>query len=619
MAKETVSPIERHLEKGVLALTVLLFVAVVVKYLITSPNTMQVNTRAVGPAEIYQAVENEAKVLRENVRNAQTKVAKAELRQPAGPELPVAALANPVPFGPRVPRLETEQTGNIELVSVVAPGAPVVVTGRSGMALVPSRPVTAMPKDVYKELYPDWNAIDNQRQGYVVAVNWATIAATVDLGEQAQRAREKKYAPGRAIPYVVGTELERRERNWDGTYSPWAPVKTYAPFVLPELPVVELEETEGELAVAEDSRHKLQVFSGNIQNPDLRLELMRPMPAPVAYGDWWLRTKLSFPNLDLLRLDDEVWWGNEVSYIPLFDRYPKERKERPKNPEQQDWNKIVEEELAKLDTWFSQSCYGAVKSRGEELQKTSGPYFNEKQKERLMKLVDKATQGKALQDKEAEERKKKGLPPPTREVSPIQILWAHDALEDSVISGKTYQYRMRALLYNNYAGATRELKNPHDAELVVLPGEWSEASADITIPYDTEFWMVSKKDREQMAKLEVFKWHEGAWVKAAFEVGVGNVIGGKALVKQAEGKTSNTVDFTTGATVVDLDFNYPYRARTEKKGSLVWEEPKPTLAMFYLDATGELRQRVLEVDKKDPKHREMNDKLEKRPAPPANP
>ena len=53
MAKQAVSPVERHLEKGVLGLALLVLAGVVVKFLITSPNNIVDLAGRTGP---WQAI-----------------------------------------------------------------------------------------------------------------------------------------------------------------------------------------------------------------------------------------------------------------------------------------------------------------------------------------------------------------------------------------------------------------------------------------------------------------------------------------------------------------------------------------------------------------------------------
>ena len=607
MAKETVSPIERHLEKGVLALTVLLFVGVVVKYLVSSPNIMLVGRDEVGPREIYDKVADEARALRERIRTHREDVKLPKPPEMGGPTVAAVLLPSPVPFGPRVPRLKTEEIGNIGLVTVVAPGKPEVIIGRSGAVLSPTMPITAMP-DKPDDYYQHWNEIPQHDEQYLVAVNWATVATTFDVDAQRRRAIENGYPPGRAVPYLVGADLQRRKRHWDGTHGEWKDVKTYAPLGLPDLPYLAVEEHDGKMMIPDDQRAKIVRFARDVRNEDRRLELMRPMPPPAAYGDYWRMEAFDLGGLDLLRLDDEVLWGEEYGNCPYWDRYPK-----PPRPD--DWQppdltkrevafREVNKALDEVEGWIEQGCYDVAVRRLEDLARTADQYFTDQQRERREAMLEKASTLLAKKERAAEERKRKGEPDPLRETSPLQVVWVHDALPDSVVSGKTYQYRTRALLYNNFAGAAQELKNPKDADIVLLESEWSPPSDDIAIPYDTEFFLVGKKERDGTVKVDVFKWHEGAWMKSSFQATVGDPIGGKEFVKHGKGPKIR-VDFSTGATVVDLDFNHPYRARKERRGVVTIAEPKPTVAMVYLDSAGELHERLLDVDKRSQSYKAM--------------
>lgn len=614
MAKEAVSPVERHLEKGVLALTVLLIAGVVVKYLVSSPNTMLVSQEAVGPKSIYDKVADEAKLLRERIRNSRIEVEKVA-PPPEPPPILASALLSPVPFGPRVPQLKTEEIGNLELVRVLPLSKPVVVIGRSGAALLPADSVAALPIPP-DEYYKKWNEIRGQDMSYVRTVNWATVGAEFDVDAQAQRALEKNYPPGRAVPYVVGAELQRRERRWDGTYGEWDKVETYAPLVLPKLPYLELEEIDGKMMIPDDQRAEIVRFSRVVRNADRQLELIRPMPPPVAYGAYWLRKPLeALLEVDLLLLDDEVWFGEMRGNCPRQDRYPHPPSERPPDPET-DPEGAVKAALDEVEEWIAQGCYKAAASRLEELKRTADNYFNNAQRDRREEMLELAATETAKKEREADKREKDGLPrEQPRELSPTQPLWVHDALPESVVSGKAYQYRMRALMYNNFAGATQELNNSEDAQVVLLEGEWSPPSDDIPIPYDTEFFLVGKKEKDQLGKVDVFKWHKGTWMKTSFHVTVGDAIGGKEYVKVDAAGPKEPIDFSTGATVVDLDFKCSYRARKVRRGTITLAKPKPTVAMVYLDSAGELHERLLDVDKRSDSYKNMKEEVGKRTTP----
>ncbi|MCP4594768.1 MAG: hypothetical protein GY842_28890 [bacterium] len=599
MAKEAVSPIERHIEKGVLAITVLLFIGVGVKYLVSSPNTMPVGQRQVGPAEIYQIVGDEAIQLRDRIRGTRKEVITPEPPDLSSPAVQVAALQIAVPFGPHVPRIQTRNIGNLELLSVARMAKPIVFRGRSGAVLTPPMPITAMPDEI-DEYYKSWNDVPSHEMSDLFPVNWVTIAATIDLAEQRRRADDKLYPPGRAVPYPVGADLQRREVRWDGTTGEWEDVKPYAPLTLPELPYLEVTQQDGTWAVTDDQRLAIDTFFNKVVRDDyLRLELVRPMPPPIAYGDWWLHDRIEEAfGVDLRRHDDEFWWGNEVGNCPFYNRYP-EPKKPPRQNNEPDYRKIIAEELAKLEDWLSQGCFDAIITRlDKDLRITSWDYFNDREKEDANSIYDRAVRQKSLREAQ---------PPGPREVSPTQIVWVHDTLPDSVVSGRTYEYRMRALLFNPFAGATAELKDPHDAEVALLEGEWSPASDEVSIPYDTEFFLVGRKERDATGKIDVFRWHEGTWVKDSFHVSLGDSIGGREYVRigGSVNQPKVPVEFTTGATVVDLNFDRTYRPRKVRRGVVTLGKPKKTVAMVYLDSSGGLHERLLDVDKRSERYREL--------------
>ena len=100
-------------------------------------------------------------------------------------------------------------------------------------------------------------------------------------------------------------------------------------------------------------------------------------------------------------------------------------------------------------------------------------------------------------------------------------------------------------------------------------------------------------------------------MKASFQVSVGDPIGGKKTVKVGEPREPTRVDFSTGAIVVDLDFNRPYRRRRERRGVITLAKPKPTVALAYIDSAGELHDRLLDVDKRSRHYKEMKEKVGK--------
>lgn len=201
------------------------------------------------------------------------------------------------------------------------------------------------------------------------------------------------------------------------------------------------------------------------------------------------------------------------------------------------------------------------------------------------------------------------------------VVWAHD---DTVEAGKTYRYRMRVKLWNRYVGQPRPLRDPTAAALAVLPGDWSLPTEPVTVAPSTHFFLSSGRTDKTGARVEVFKWREGKYVRRSFDVGVGDVIGGVVKLKKEKEKESGEsasggegdrktpvfedVDFSTGAVVLDLRFDEPVEIRQPgPKGEFTYRS-KPQLIMVYLEpADGQVKERVLEIDKYDPLYKKLRE------------
>ena len=72
MAKQLVNPVERHAEKAVLAVAILLLIGVVVRYLATSPNQLEVGGNWVSPKTVDQQLARKAATARDRIRRAQS-------------------------------------------------------------------------------------------------------------------------------------------------------------------------------------------------------------------------------------------------------------------------------------------------------------------------------------------------------------------------------------------------------------------------------------------------------------------------------------------------------------------------------------------------------------------
>ncbi|MFQ5492397.1 MAG: hypothetical protein ACE5GE_16930, partial [Phycisphaerae bacterium] len=217
MAKQAVSSFERHVDKGVLGLTVLALLAAVALYLVKSPNTTELDSQRVGPAQIDEKVRQKTQNLRSAIAQAKPEVVQpedplAELKDREG-LLASGALASswpaPVSMLPKVPDVgPVVIAGEKILAEVLPPQKPKVVVGRSTLVLLPS-------------VYVDEEAetLDEEEQRlYLTPVNWCTVAAVVNRKDQARACKLAGYEPGRRQAYYVAVELHRRQQGPDGSW-----------------------------------------------------------------------------------------------------------------------------------------------------------------------------------------------------------------------------------------------------------------------------------------------------------------------------------------------------------------------------------------------------------------
>ena len=172
------------------------------------------------------------------------------------------------------------------------------------------------------------------------------------------------------------------------------------------------------------------------------------------------------------------------------------------------------------------------------------------------------------------------------------LVWFHDV---SSVSGKEYKYRVRLVLVSPLLSYDAELAKDlkADAKVATVTTDWSPLSDPGSVRKETKFFLTGASDLTGKVRVSVYTQRLGQQANKAFQVTPGQSIGEKVdvpLTHPATGKVEKvTVDFSTGATAVDFDFNRQIPAdRFLRK----------TAAMVYLDENGDLQTRILDDDKR---------------------
>ncbi len=148
------------------------------------------------------------------------------------------------------------------------------------------------------------------------------------------------------------------------------------------------------------------------------------------------------------------------------------------------------------------------------------------------------------------------------------LVWAHD---DTVVPGRSYQYRIRVGVFNPLAGRDwfREDQSQFKAEPILWSG-YSKETEIVQIPLMMHFFpldVVAKEEKE--VKIKVAKYHNGKWRTEDFDVRPGEIIGktvqrppkqgdswlmgGYAVGGNVSGEGNmEKIDFRTGASLVDV-------------------------------------------------------------------
>ena len=273
MAKQLVSPVERHVEKAVVGIAGLILIGVIARYLVTSPNYLELGGEMVTPNTIDAKVADKAAEVRSRIRRHRPEL---ETPEPLYPEFIeqldsfasndiALQLATAVPFGPPVPIIDTPEVirGRKKLATVVRPPKPAITLGRT--------------------------TFDFGAAGQALFVhNWVTVSAIFDRKEQIKL--EKRQYGAKHDEIVFGpVELQRRARRPDGSWADedWEFVETWPAADIPPVPVLPLVEEDGQIIVDHDAQNKMNNLYNELYLPSMQLEILRPMMPERHNGDVW--------------------------------------------------------------------------------------------------------------------------------------------------------------------------------------------------------------------------------------------------------------------------------------------------------------------------------------------
>ena len=549
--------IERHIEKIVLAACVLLLVVSLAYWGASSPLQLDVLASGRGGMESVAPDQADSTILQ---------AAKEIDRTIQAEDAPNPDVTD---YRASLDSLQGQPFKPEELLSLAHPGRLLVETTGDDLKRPTLNEIrAALPKPSKPLVKVEWELPRIPRQEGDATpsdVITAHVAATCSW-EKIRKQWTEKLATTTVPPdiTVIAIEAEIRERRFDGTWSQPRLVQTVRmptpdQSVPPDLP--DYDRNNGS---------EIQ----QIKNT-LALTWQQEILQPSYYEVLWT-------------VDEWVSWQMNLPMTSISAAVPQEEEEPDRATRAAPRRMKMDPGMMKMDPGMMKMDPGAMKGPGMG-RKRQRPRRRSSRTARPSRARPAAY---AAVQKEIPRAKITPVPPLDQQIEDGEVLfWLHDT---SIEGSKVYQYRLRLVLVNPLCAFPGDVDDPADAQPAKLRTPFSEWSTPVSVPQATEFFVTSQNATQRYVSVTVFRRSMGQRMKKKYRIFEGDLIGGKAKMKlidpEDSSQVTNDVDFDTGAVVVRLDFSKTF---TKKRGTMV----SPTVEMYYLDETGQLRTRIGAADK----------------------
>jgi len=642
MAKQRVSVVEQHIEKIVLGICSLVFLAVTFLYVVSSPVVVTVQGQPVPADEVDRRLVDLAEQLRRAVQRAKptpkpvqryAEVLKKYQQQGPLEDLP-GYLPLAVAFAPKFevpPELGVQVAEKHDIAPVIAPEVAEVY---SGVAYFPvPEPQSLAPEAAGTSASP--TALQQaQAEGQLKDVVWTFVRLKFDMSRQYETFRQHHYTPELASTVLfLDVQLQRQRVYPDGSTGPWEDVQILRT-VRVEYPQTVRIDTSGSLNPQDANRimnllsllekHQQDllfpipppppdqfiqqcdlyppygvptlVFAAEAQMPGAAAGMTGRPAAPARQPAVTRRPARAARRTGRAGRGGERGGGGE-----RFDRggeRPTGGGRRTARQAGLDTARMAQmsQLLREAERAFKEKRYAEARSLVNQVVQSGLPGLQRRAVELQLKIEQEYQKWLEMQQKRLERLQ--------QEEATKQEIWAYDI---SAEPGKTYRYRARVVLFNVFAHPDvnrDELVDPAAAQKVALLGEWSQPSKPVTVADNRRFYLVGTDQRQGLATVEVFRFQQGQWYKEQFRVGIGDEIG-KVFKKNLLGRTVD-VDFRTGKVVVDIDYDRPVGRVSKTAGGTGFRlMVSRSSVLIYMDEDGAIYQRWAVLDRADQVRKEL--------------
>ncbi|MCL2329857.1 MAG: hypothetical protein FWC56_00975 [Phycisphaerae bacterium] len=591
MAKQNVGFAERHLEKIVVGVAGAVLVGAVFLYVIRDPYSMQVGNDSLSPSAFYKQMGTKAGEVLSQIKGARAP-------EPSEWKPPVLLATNkgellPVvtgPLNPPVPKLETNiQVGDkLDLVAILPPGKPVLTVGR-GAGTLPEPTHKAFDSN-QKESKANANSNPGEK-GTANELHWVAAFATVPRLDQQKVFMEAKYPVASQQMMVVKVDAQRQRLLPDGQWQ--EPAEEVTPFntdvYVP--PVIQINRDNDESVVPMAELESVQKMGQELRQLQAQSTVLRPdfqgrletnfrhewkvpdeLPGHVKF-DWAEEYKIAVSEKSAASPEASTSAG------------PARRLTPAKALEEIDTisNQGITAENAK-DYIAAKDFFDQALDKVKQAETLAGISPKDKddlnsKKTNLQQRLDK------LKPRLEEVRKSQAA---AREASlgpDIDVCWVTDPTAEP---GQVYRYRIRLEVLNSQAGILNKLKNPQDAEKVVLTGAWSDWSGPVSLPAAQHLLFTGLDSATGGAKVELYQWAASGWKNSRYTLALG----------QLASWIADLQEYDYDAVILALEPDRPYEERSidPKRKTIRYSQSRPTAAVVYVNAAGEIEEHLQQQD-----------------------
>jgi len=647
MAKQSVSFVERHLEKIVAGVAGAITLAVIALYVVRSPSGVPLSSGNVGPGEIGPLLKEEAKRVYQNgIQGAKPPkvtlpdyVTYAERTRPSqidrglAPRLAVAMTPlNPLPPSVR----QVDVTRKARLARILPPGRPVVFQGRN-------RATLATPTSLTGDQFGGPGAAEpggSPDAANTRDLTWVTVAAPVFRAKQRDEFDAAGYTPDRFQMLLTRVELERQVLLPDGSWSePPVAVRPYAKYLPMQNPVIRLAEDEAGVGVDSESKQRMNMLYSVLTQSGVQRAIWRAPLSPYLDTSEW--PPAGAPSIEGINWEEWVESespgsefkgpalrsGTTPTPAPPPRPVKKETTPKPERPsrvsprggaepgaaarestrtpapqpskstegadERAKAMAAARKSLSEAKKALDEGDFEAAARFADEVIRAEGkiPQGLVTEAEGVRQKAEAARQAQeeaAAKKRKMQEDRQQGL----EEVA-VEPIWAHDL---SAEPGRTYRYRLRIDVLNAYSMSPRDLADPRDAEKTILASDWSEWSDPVTVRPDTIFFLSQANPGEGAtgtAIVNLYKWAGGEWhnlPRRKFEVG---------QPIACDDRKAGRIDTQVTLVEVAADVKRPVCIKPRRDGSFDIRPDEVVQVMVVAGPNGEVWERNTAQDRND--------------------